>query len=378
MRNRQLGMSLVELLVAVAIGLIGMVIITQAYLTGDRFNRSTLGEGGAQTNGLVGLYTIERDVRSAGYGITDEAALGCGELFWFYNDGVSQNYSPNMQAGSPLPRVMVAPVFIGTDSTAPLTDPDAVTVMFATAGTRMLPGQIKGFSPSTNEVTVDSWTGFALNDMVLLMSSTGCTLRRITAIDRIVNRFQLNPSGIAQQNPVAPGLFPSAYGTGDLIVNLGNPVVRTYSVANGRLRVADGPLQNGAAAAAVDLMDGIVDLRAQYGKDNGLNNGTVNAPIYLANDTRVDQFSNTAPANAAEWQQVLSVRIALLARIGTYERPEGAANCDATTVAPSWAGGTFAAIDVATATSPDRCYRYRVFETTIPLRNMVWKATANT
>jgi hypothetical protein len=170
-------------------------------------------------------------------------------------------------------------------------------MMFATGGTRMLPAQIRGFSPSTNEVTVDSWTGFALNDMVLLMSSTGCTLRRITAIDKIVNRFQLNPSGVALQNPPAPGLFPSAYGTGDQIANLGNPVVRTYSVANGRLRVVDGPLQAGLAAAPVDLMDGIVDLRAQYGKDNGVNNGTVNAPIYLANDTRVDQFSNTAPAN---------------------------------------------------------------------------------
>jgi type IV pilus assembly protein PilW len=72
---------------------------------------------------------------------------------------------------------------------------------------------------------------------------------------------------------------------------------------------------------------------------------------------------------------VLSVRIGVLARIGTYERTDGAANCDTTTVAPTWTGGTFSAIDVGTVTSQDRCYRYRVFETTIPLRNMVWRAT---
>ena len=77
MTTRQNGMTLVEILVAVAIGMIGIVIITQAYLTSDNFNRSTLGESGAQTNGLIGLYTIERDVRNAGYGIADSAALGC-------------------------------------------------------------------------------------------------------------------------------------------------------------------------------------------------------------------------------------------------------------------------------------------------------------
>jgi type IV pilus assembly protein PilW len=66
----------------------------------------------------------------------------------------------------------------------------------------------------------------------------------------------------------------------------------------------------------------------------------------------------------------------MLSRIGTYERPAvPGGNCTATTVQPTWSGGTFTAVDIATVTSEDRCYRYRVFETTIPLRNMVWRAT---
>ena len=63
MRLRQLGMSLIEIMVAVAIGLIGILIITQAYIMSDNFNRATLGEGGAQTNGLLALYSLEKDAR---------------------------------------------------------------------------------------------------------------------------------------------------------------------------------------------------------------------------------------------------------------------------------------------------------------------------
>lgn len=371
MRTRQSGMSLIEVLVAVAIGMIGIVIITQAYLTGDRFNRSTLGESGAQTNGLIGLYTIERDVRNAGYGIADSGALGCGEIYWYFDP----NYSSNINPGSTLPKISLAPVLIGTDTTAPFTSPDAITVMFATGENRMLPGTIKGFVPSSSEVTVDTVAGFDVDDLVLLINGTGCTMGKVTHVQPGPVKLQLNPGVSAPYNPPAWGMFPTTYGTGDLIINLGNPVVRTYSVADGKLKVADALFQTGAVTP-VDLMDGIVDLRAQYGKDNGIDNGTVSAPFYTPNDARIDQFSTTTPANSAEWQQVLSVRVGILARIGTYERPSTAGgNCDATTTAPSWSGGTFSAVDIATVTSQDRCYRYRVFETTIPLRNMVWRAT---
>jgi len=371
MGKQQTGMSLIEVLVAVAIGMIGIVIITQAYLTGERFNRSTLGESGAQTNGMIGLYTIERDVRNAGYGIADSAALGCGEIYWYFEP----NYSSNVQPGSTLPTISLSPILIGTDTTAPFTDPDTITVMFVSGDSRMLPGTIKGFNAKSSEVEVDQTAGFKENDLVVMVNGTGCTLAKITHVQHVPNKLQLNPGTNGEYNPPAWGLFPTGYGTGDAIVNLGNPVVRSYSVAQGKLQVADALLQTGAAVP-VELMDGIVDLRAQYGKDNGLDNGTVSAAFYTPNDARVDQFSTATPANSAEWQQILSVRVGILARIGDYERPSTpGGNCDATTTAPSWSGGTFSAVDIATLTSQDRCYRYRVFETTIPLRNMVWRAT---
>jgi type IV pilus assembly protein PilW len=365
MRARQTGMSLVEVLVAVAIGLIGILIITQVYLTSDNFNRSNLGEGGAQTNGLIALYNIERDIRNAGYGVADASALGCGELFWY----ASPNYSKNVNAGSPLERIFMAPVYI---------EPGRLTVMYATDAERMVPGAITGFTAATNLLNTESRVGFAANDYLVMVGNAGCVLAKVSALDpNPGERLQLNPGGASNPNPPSWATYPTAIGVGSTLINLGaNPVIRTYSINSGKLRTTDPrALGAGEANAQVDVMDGIVDLRAQYGKDNGVNNGTVSAPVYVANDFLVDQYSATTPANSAEWQQVLSIRVGLLARIGSYEKPNAAGECDTTTVAPAWAGGTFPGIDVATATSQDRCYRYRVFETTVPLRNMIWRAS---
>lgn len=361
MRTNKRGFSLVELLVAVLIGLVGILAMTQAYLTSDRFNRATTGEGSAQTSGLVALYSIERDVRMSGYGIASSAALGCGAIDWYYDP----NYSASIQAGSPLPTLSLAPITITTDGT----NPDAITVMYSTSADRQMPTSILSFNAKSSEVSVDGVWGFTDGDLVLFVNSTGttrCTLGKITQVQSGPQKLQLNPGVSAPYNPPAWGSFPGSYTSGDAILNLGNPIVRTYSINSNRLRVTDSLLQAGGAAP-LDIVEGIVDMRAQYGKDNGASGGT-------ANDGIVDEYSNVTPTTSAAWQQVLSIRMGLLARVGVYEKPTAGSNCDATTTARTWSGGTFTKLDVATATSEDRCYRYRVFETTIPLRNMIWRA----
>ena len=353
MRMRQQGLSLVEVMVAVLIGLIGILIITQAYITGDRFNRSTLGEGGAQTNGLIALYSVERDVRLAGYGIANSGALGCGDIHWYYDPDYSGS------AGGSLPDIELAPVVI----TVTAGEPDRVTVMYGTNAERMMPSTISGFVPSSSEVTVDGTAGFQENDLILLVNAAGCTLGKITQVQPGPQKLQLNPGVNSPYNPPAWGAFPTTYASGDMIMNLGNPIVRSYSIASRKLRLTDGLLQSGANND-YDLVDGIMDMRAEYGKDTDA-------------DGVVDAWNNVKPANSTEWQGVLALRMAVVARIGNFERPSvSGGNCDATTAAnaPTWSGTTqFTKLDFADVTSEDRCYRYRVFETTIPLRNMIWR-----
>lgn len=363
MRARQLGMSLVELLVAVAIGLIGILIITQAYLVGDNFNKATLGEGGAQTNGLISLYTIERDARNSGYGINNSAALGCGNIFWYFDP----NYSSNVGGGT-LPNIALAPFVITHDSVTPA-NPDKITFMYSSDGERMMPTSISSFNAKSSEVSVDGTDGFKIGDLVLMVGASGCTLGKITQVQGVAQKLQLNPGASGPQNPSAWGSFPTTYASGDSILNLGNPTLRTYQIGSGKLQTIDSLFTSGAATP-IDLVDAVVDLRALYGKDTN-------------NDSVVDNYNFTPPATSAEWLQVTSAKIAVLTRVGNYEKKSvGASECDATTVVPTWSGSTatgqvttanpFLAISVASG-SEDRCYRYRVFETTVPLRNMIWR-----
>jgi type IV pilus assembly protein PilW len=371
MRSRQHGMSLVEVLVAVAIGLIGMLIITQAYIASDSFNRSTLGEGGAQTNGTIALFSVERDVRQAGYGIADSRAFGCGNIKYY----VQPNYSIN--AGGTLPNVALAPVLITTTAG----QPDQITVMYASGATRLAPVTLTTASPA-GQFKVDGTYGFFAGDLLLGVNLTGapnCSLRKLTSVNAGSSLLIYNPGAAGEYNPTPAGngTLPT-YVKDDLMFDLGQVRRRTFAIVNNNLQATDSLLSDGTTSS-FDVVDGIVDMRAQYGKDNGVNNGTVNNTTYVLGDGIIDSYDNTPPVTSSDWTQVLAVRVGVLARIGNFEKPSvSGGNCDATTVLPTWSGSAaspFNAVDIATVTSQARCFRYRVFETVVPLRNMIWRAS---
>jgi type IV pilus assembly protein PilW len=122
-----------------------------------------------------------------------------------------------------------------------------------------------------------------------------------------------------------------------------------------------------AGTAAQAIVDDIVDLQAEYGKDDGGNGGTVD-------DGLVDSWNTTTPATMADWRRVLAIRVGIVARSGNYEKPAPGAACSSTTVTPTWSGSATAG-GVSAFTLPEAlpsCYKYRVFETVIPIRNMIW------
>ncbi|MDP2241104.1 MAG: PilW family protein [Burkholderiales bacterium] len=369
--SRHRGLTLIEVMIGMVIGLIGIIIITQVYLVNESYKRSTTGAGGAQVNGAIALYTLERDLRMAGYGIASSDALGCGQIQYYYNGAYS---SPPGSASGALPPMELAPVVI-TDGGA---GPDTITVMYSTDAERIVPATLSKSMPTASaELNLDNPTGFSDNpgDLIILSQGGVCTLMQVTQVQVSALKLQHNPGGTALWNPAGGGsLFP-AYSQGTSVFNLGRPLVNTYSISSSSLQLLSMFTASSTTvvpsynATPVSLISDIVDLQAQYGKDNGVNNGTITNASYTANDGIVDSYDTVKPATAAAWQQVLSIRIGVLARSQNYEKPDppGGA-CTATTVAPTWQGGTF-----AVPGGIPSCYKYRAFETVVPLRNMIWR-----
>jgi len=161
--------------------------------------------------------------------------------------------------------------------------------------------------------------------------------------------------------------------TSGTLYNLGpTPKKVTFSIQGAnRLSLTDDlqflDVNGDGVQDQLDVADGIVNLQAQYGFDAN-DDGVVSAA----------EFTDAEPATAAEWGRLRAVRLAILARSGQFERT------DVTTAAPSWAGGAFTMTNLdgsvgtsapASGQDADRWqrYRYRVYETVVPLRNMIWR-----
>ena len=148
--------------------------------------------------------------------------------------------------------------------------------------------------------------------------------------------------------------------TGGALFNIGQaPRFVAYAIRNGRLTMCDYMVNNcgGAFNAThwVPLASNVVSLRAQYGRDTTA--GTM--------DGTVDAFDQTTPTNVCGWVRTRAVRMALVARSAQLEKDV------VTAAAPAWAGSGTNAVDLSADASWQN-YRYKVFETIVPMRNVAW------
>jgi type IV pilus assembly protein PilW len=370
--RRQLGMSLVELMVGMAVGLIGITIITHLYITNEKYKRSTTGSGQAQVNGAIALYVLERDIRMAGFGLNHSGALGCS-CDTAANPACSplQYYRGGAYAAptGTLPALHFVPVLI----TETANQPDTITVLYGNGPERVLPNQLS--ETQTNAGTpfkVDGSAGYCptrpcpatgTNDMIVVANGATCRLAQITNVVDAASNLE---HGAGTWNPAGGASMP-AFSAASNVFNLGSPTWRRYLVASDKLQSIEMLTEFVAGAASTPIIDDIVDLQAQYGKD------TTGTP-----DDVVDTWDAVTPTTADGWQRVLAIRVAILARSQNYERPENAGDpCAATTLAnrPKWGASEneeFTRLKAELDVAPS-CYKHRVFETIIPLRNMIWR-----
>ena len=342
------GFSLVELMVSLVIGMIGVVVMMQIFSVSEGYKRTTTGGDDAQNNGAIGLYGLQRDVRMSGQGsnsFTDNAAspaayslIGCNVTL---RPGVTIN--------------TLGPVTINHAS-IPAGDANTDTLLvFYGSGNDGPEGDRIESQPATNTYTL---AGFAAAASAPSMAVGDRVLAHPTPRPTPCNLSMESVTALAGSNvTVAAGVAGMTAGA---LFNVGqNPRFVAYAIRSGSLTMCDYMVNNcgGVFTAShwVPLASNIVSLRAQYGRDTTV--GTM--------DGTVDAFDQTTPTNICGWVRARAVRMALVARSAQLDKDA------VTTAAPAWAGSGTNAVDLSADASWQN-YRYKVFETIVPLRNVAW------
>lgn len=365
------GLSLIEILVGVAIGIIGVLAIFQTVVVWNKHTQTTSAGGDAQISGTLALFSIERDLKQAGHGFGTAAApvMGC----------VVQASGPTPARGFsfPLSPVVVTPGAAGA--------PDQVDILYGDSSFFVCTEAFNFSTPTTKKLARRN--GFKPGDLAVIAgngsasaASSNCTLVEITD-DTNVDGYTVAhaPGAYVSYYEAASGVtrFDPAGGTGALyssgtMYSMGPaPVRNTWKIVNNRTLVRSELIQG---TADTEVADGVISLKAQYGIDAN-NNHKIDAA----------EWSASAPA---DWTTVLGVRVAILVRSRQFERNGNAgasAAAAVTTAAPTWAGGAFLMTNVDGSAdsfgpaTPDpnnwRYYRYRVYERVIPFKNMLWSTS---
>jgi len=332
--RRHRGFSLVELMVGIVVAMAAVVVVMQIFKVSEGQRRNTTGGDDAQTNGAVALSLLQRDLRQAGQGFTNGQLLDC-----------------QLRLGNGRSIAELVPVFIN-QANIPDGDDNTDTLLISYgSGWGSPEGQHIISQTAAATYSVGAPKAFQLGDRVIAAPEVRATP---CALD--LTSMAAAPVDGSSYVSVVLGLNNAANG---FLFDLGRaPRFVAYAVRSGRLTACDFLTQDCTNAAPdnwTEIADNIVSMRAEYAVDTSPNR-----------DVTVDAYSQSPPpvkpSPVCNWSRVIGVRLVLVAR---SRQPETA---DVAAAAPTWAGGASTPI---TINGDDwKRYRYKTFETTVPLRNV--------
>lgn len=429
LRARQFGVTMIELLVAMIIGLLGTVVIFTVFQNAEGYKRTTIGVGDAQTNGAVALFSLERYIRTSGSALTTtnesqpgqstapvqpNQLLGC-PLFGLPNNPITR---PAAAAATP-----VAPVRIvdgsQTGAGAAAWTSDVIVIMAGNSDIATNPTLTSPIPAGSNVVNITESTygwrppsATRLGDIALFANGL------VSLVGAAVPTFSAQPCTARRIRQLA-----AAFGPGPITLNAPTPAVNYTPSANAHnigptpyflsiginaqqqlVQTNFTPLLTGEGGAAQQVIaDGIISLQAQYGIDTNQDDvidAWVEPTGAWANPITINRPA-TPPILAPEppaINQIKAIRLAILARSAQFEAPDRTQAppvCNVSAVPP---GGWFllpqtpAPIPAGALIQPQgvdiqqavinsgptlaananwACFRYRRFETVIPILNMI-------
>jgi len=337
------GYSLIEVMIGLVIGMIGVVVILQTLIFSERQKSVTSGAGNSQTDGALAIYSLQRDARQSGHGFNALNALGCSLTL------------PTGHTLSQLGSVIINPPV--SDVPAGDNNTDVILIAYGN-GNGPTEGDLIRAVNGIN-ININSVANYAVGDNVFASPPVGastCSPTLTTVSASAAPSVQLDNAGDAME--------------GGSLFNLGaTPRILAYAIRNGQLTQCDFMASDCSTACEsgnpncsanwVTVASNIVSLRAQYGRDTS-----------VPQDGGIDAWDQTYPDQstpfdrACQWTRIPVIRLAVVAR--SPDRDTGAVSG---AVAPSWDGQADSPITLSTGWQN---FRHRTFQTVIPLRNMPW------
>lgn len=311
MLHRQLGMSLVEIMVALTISLLLLAGVVQIFTSSKQTYRNNEALARVQENGRFAIDLLGRDLRMGGF-------WGCAKVD---ADSFRNNLNP---AGSGYVDVKNVPVADGTEGGTT----DEITVRGARGTALSVQATLASLSA---DVTVPTNNGLNPDDWVVISDCYHADLFQITSGDPDgtgVLAHAMGSSGSGGGSPVGPGNL-----TNELSFRY-DTTARVFRAVEARYFVAAGASGEPAlfrqftGGAAQELVEGVETFDITFGEDTDLDG----APNYFVSRSSI-----------ADPTRITAIRASLVLRSAE------------TNVAPAAAGG-------------DRRIRH-TFSTTVSLRN---------
>jgi type IV pilus assembly protein PilW len=383
------GFSLIDLMVGLAVGLIVTFVVLSTFATITFQRRTTVSGNDAKESGQFALSTIERVAKLAGSGLFYNGQLICSGLNVYYNNATISN-------GASL-----APVKIVDGGS---TGSDSVTVAYANAIGGISVSHLVDNMPNTSaNFTVGNKGNLAVGELAMIGvpgSNRPCTLFQVTGfppgggncngITSSCLDIQHNSGQSAPYNPPNPNLaFTDAprYGYQDASPVIGPAIISrfdnfnhdTYEVmcnslvshsVNATASCTTSPL---AFTNAAPLVSNIVMLKAQYGITASADSDVVTNWV-SATGTWQTPASSDVP-------RIKAIRIVVVSRSAEPAASVVSSACTnangiANTGPCSFQDAESPVIDLSNIPVMSgktwQNYRYRVYQSVIPLRNVLW------
>jgi type IV pilus assembly protein PilW len=373
--RRAAGFSLIELMVAMAIGLVLSLAVSRVLITSQESKLTTTSVNDVNQTGGYLAYVLDRMVRSAGSGYAQRRA----------NFGCLLNASRS--ASTILPRATALPApfasVSGSFRLAPVliyrgagqAGSDVVAVMSGTAGFGEAPLPVITGSATTTRVLLPNTVGYRSNDLVLLADDAlaACMVQQIsstfaesgdqtlplagTYFDATGNNVNLVDFGVSGSSvAMALGRVGSPA--------LNPPEFRLFGVGSNATLFSYDLLDIDGSDTPVPVAEGVVELRAIYGVDTD-GNGTLDSWVSPGTAPYTSAaLLDGSNASRLRLAGIVAVRLGMILRTNLPEKDNvGRASI---TLFSGLAGTV-----TRNFTGSELNYRYRSLEVTVPLRNML-------